>query len=922
MTGYKSRFPSATGRVAALAAVVLLLAAGPAGADVSLPGEQHIGDDELGGTFVPLDPVLFDRMGVYPTHFHLTEEVTVTEVRFEGLVMENDNGRPYVTIDGTDYSGNWDAGNDTLALDPAPTLAPGLHTLAVTSDCIKSNGGIGNCTGVSRTENDLSFSEMTLVTQSGAATQSMHWVRRRHAGDGQDLQDDDYEDLGNSGQEPFFYPDSGEGGPITVGFSLGADTYFNALWMFRLREVTGSGGELTLRRGGTEVWSDTITGDSPDLQDTPAAFPIDTTLEAGDYTLEIAASEDFSWDSVILKAPGPTSGTVGLGGFNALEPGADAIDGPLHTKVSGGSFDVDLVSLNNAGNPQNFNGDVELELVDATSASDCADLTAVASLGTATFNNESRTTVSGLTYGNAIGAARIRVTEANPGGNSAPAQGCSQDSFTVRPHHLTVEARDADWETAGTGRRLDGTNDAACQAAGGSEPCHKAGRAFTLEGAAFTAGGTAVSGFDQATSMNWGLMEPPHDGGDTLGTRSPSQVTFAGDSTGYRTDSASYEEVGVLELTLTDQGNFAARSGDRSDDHCVTGSSSNDPSADPAGEGRFGCQAATEAPATAGRFVPDRFELAHSGFAFEPACAGGSTYFGEPFGWAGAPEVVVTAVAGDGSTTRNYEDPFWRLPDFADRYEDDSGTEEAADDGDDHALDASGATHQLPDTAETAGQATIPYQGTLVYDRPSAPAAPIGAGDQWVKLRFDVEDGDGIRYEGGASPPTYEISPIRGAGPVRFGRLALENAHGSELTDLNVPARAEYYDGERFVANREDDCTPISMSGAADAVRLQLDDGGSWVAAEGEVGLLGGTGGTTQGTATTGLAGGYGTLTLAAPGEGSTGYVDVRADLVELPWLEVDRDGDGSFTEYPQVRATFGRYRGDDRILYWQEVFP
>ncbi|WP_250656328.1 DUF6701 domain-containing protein [Alkalimarinus coralli] len=40
-------------------------------------------------------------------------------------------------------------------------------------------------------------------------------------------------------------------------------------------------------------------------------------------------------------------------------------------------------------------------------------------------------------------------------------------------------------------------------------------------------------------------------------------------------------------------------------------------------------------------------------------------------------------------------------------------------------------------------------------------------------------------------------------------------------------------------------------------------------------------------------------------------------------WLKYDWDGSGSISgsvDAPSATATFGRYRGHDRIIYWREV--
>ncbi|MFP4561291.1 MAG: DUF6701 domain-containing protein [Thiohalorhabdus sp.] len=579
-------------------------------------------------------------------------------------------------------------------------------------------------------------------------------------------------------------------------------------------------------------------------------------------------------------------------------------------------FTVDLVHLNQNGTPQNFDGEVALELVEPDSAAACAELATLANLGSAVFNDQERLTVTGLTHGDAIPAAQIRVTEVNPPGNSDPQQGCSSDPFTIRPHHLSLTASQGDWESPGTDQTLD-----AGSATEG--PVHKAGHPFTLQGEALNEGGDPVTGFDETGVLDWSLADPPHEPDHVLGDYVPDAAGFPGDASGFRTDSAEYSEVGVLELTLTDEGNFAARSDDRSAGHCVTGSSSNTPD----GEGRYGCRSATEGPATVGRFVPADFSQTVSDPGrWEGRCSGVFSYLGQPFGYAPGrePELAIEARNAEGGTTANYTGPFAQLEpaDVARTPPGEDGSQEGRD----------GAPLEVDTVAFEAGDLTDNGDGTLTYtfsvddelayvrdlDRDDDGAidtrvAPFQA-DLTVSVDA-VEDADGVTA-------TSLEDPHPESAEIRFGRLGLENAHGPELASLDVPVRAEHFDGERFAGNGADDCTSLSRSGAADAVRLELDDGGTWVDAGTEVDLVGGTGGTTEGTGVSGLDAGQGALTLAAPGEGSTGYVDLRANLADLPWLRVDRDGDGSFTEHPQARATFGRYRGDDRILYWQEVFP
>jgi len=57
-------------------------------------------------------------------------------------------------------------------------------------------------------------------------------------------------------------------------------------------------------------------------------------------------------------------------------------------------------------------------------------------------------------------------------------------------------------------------------------------------------------------------------------------------------------------------------------------------------------------------------------------------------------------------------------------------------------------------------------------------------------------------------------------------------------------------------------------------------------------------------------------LLLSAPGIGNDGAVDVTLDAP--PYLEFDWSGTGNTD--PVGNARFGRYRGDDRIIFWKEL--
>jgi hypothetical protein len=68
------------------------------------------------------------------------------------------------------------------------------------------------------------------------------------------------------------------------------------------------------------------------------------------------------------------------------------------------------------------------------------------------------------------------------------------------------------------------------------------------------------------------------------------------------------------------------------------------------------------------------------------------------------------------------------------------------------------------------------------------------------------------------------------------------------------------------------------------------------------------------------LAGAAG-LSFSAPGSGNTGYIDISGNFSALPWLLFDWDHDGSHDDSASARVSFGVYQGNNRQIYWREVY-
>jgi MSHA biogenesis protein MshQ len=286
-------------------------------ADVTLPGNQHIGDNggDVVAGMMPGDPVTRQKILTYPSRFHLSDSITVTEVSVSGLVgLDGDALEVY--IDGN-LVGQGADGAATVGIG-GTTLAAGEHSIAVRPlRCLTRGGQPKECDSpAAREGNDIGFSGITLI--SGGTQYSQNWVQRRHIGDNEDqtcflffcFDSNDWYDRDSgdepwyySGDEPWYYPDSPEGSSVSLGFNVAAATRFEEIRVFAARQLD-SGAEIfldgvsvgTLTAAGQGVYDVTIDMADTVLQpgDNPHTLRLDST-DAGGGDLD-----DISWDSISL----------------------------------------------------------------------------------------------------------------------------------------------------------------------------------------------------------------------------------------------------------------------------------------------------------------------------------------------------------------------------------------------------------------------------------------------------------------------------------------------------------------------------------------------------------------------------------------------------------------------------------------------
>jgi G8 domain len=597
-----------------------------------------------------------------------------------------------------------------------------------------------------------------------------------------------------------------------------------------------------------------------------------------------------------------------IGWFNAYETStaAGAISGVIKTKIAGSAIGVDMIALNatKTAIATAFTGTVRVEVLNASDNSGALDAdgcrptwTTIQTLSpdpAFAAGDNGRKTIS-VTQANSYPNVRLRITY--PAG-APTVTGCSNDNFAIRPSTFANFAvADTDWQTAGTGRALNLLTFAA------TIPTHKAGRPFSVRATAVNAAAATTTNYTgaptAALSACAGVACTATFGNLTLNT------TFAAGQ--LTSDVASYDNVGSFRAELVDSSFASVDAGDSS-----------------AAEREI-----RSAAIDVGRFVPDHFAVSLNTPVFGTFC-GSFTYVGQAFNYTTVPEITVTAQDFANNTTTLYatSGSWWRITNASL-----TGKAYTAATG---ALDTSG----LPGTdpvifAAGGGMGTLTFgSGSGLFFTRTTPTAPASPYDADISLAINVIDADGVTL---ASNPVRFGTASAGNGIafssgklMRFGRLAIRNANGSQLVPLPVQVEAQYWLGaptNAFVTNTADSCTVIAANNDAMS-NFTSNLSGSPTC---ETAISGGGA----------LSAGRRTLQLAAPGSGNNGSVDITVNLgatasgttctilgaapvaattANLPYLQGNWSG-GAYDQNPSARAAFGVYKGAEEVVHIRENF-
>lgn len=612
-----------------------------------------------------------------------------------------------------------------------------------------------------------------------------------------------------------------------------------------------------------------------------------------------------------------------IGRYNAFESttAAGSILGIIKTKIAGSAFSASsgnlrVVAVNSAGTAiENISPTVNVTLLDASNDTQPLDTeacrsswTTIMSLGTLSLTNGIAT--FDPTIANAYPNVRLRFDKPPPG---APTYGCTTDNFAIRPASLNVSASDGDWQTAGGGRTLSNT-----AATGGN--VHAAGQPLTLTATARNSAGTTTTNYNGTPSINPAYMILPDPTVCTtcsVGTFSPG--TWTASSGVLTSTTASYSDVGSFTFSLEDTTFAKVDQGDSTKAQRYI----------------------TSNIATVGRFVPANYLLQLNTPTFQTfgsTCASRSfTYLGQPFGYAAAPIVTVTARNFSGGTTTNFRSTggLWSLKTplassattctaptqtcALQRQDTNSKTRLAST----YTYTSTGATPGWDGSQVVVGNATLtsandgtgplslPATDKIALYRTAPSPTPTSPFNATISLALQLDDFSEAGTTGNPASITGSLAATSIAfdsgNAIYFGQLHLSNAFGPASGSLALPVQAQYWSGKSWVLNSADSCTSLPATAFF---------------------LTGGVAATTTASAVT-LTGGQGSVTLT--NTGGAGSVDAAANLgasgndqsclsshggtaANRPWLR-SRNGScaATYDRDPSARATFGIFAPETR---------
>lgn len=570
-----------------------------------------------------------------------------------------------------------------------------------------------------------------------------------------------------------------------------------------------------------------VVSSSTALPGFPRTLPYAVTDEGEKFfTLNLAAPATFTLSAVDSVIAGTIS-TSGVYTFVACVPSflevvqlnAASNNSPLLTQRAGQDFALELRALDSdRALMPTYSGTVELSLVDASAydGSNCATLPplpgSTATPVTLAPADGGKKAVT-FRYDNAARNVRVRATDSTSGVTT-----CSADNFAIRPDYFAITP-----DTA-----ID-TPDNGLPPVGDTLP---AGANFQLTATPMrwtaVTGEVPLSAGYNGMPMLAAASVRDHDGaviaaGTLVDTDAIAGLNFPAATGAASSGTFQYNDVGTIALdagavsdalfTAVDQVYGTQTVNGVTLDHgatgdCLAGASTYDLAGAP-----FGCTIGSRVGAAWGRFVPDHYAVTT---LLDAGCAaGGFTYMDHD---ALTLQVEARAMGATSPTPLSrYTNGYLHVATLT------LGAENAGVAIPLARLGSPGLSPAIWEQGAYPAAATTSPDVHRFAARNASPVVLDGAYDSF-RLKVSIDDADGrkiTRHTHG--PIAAGVSEVLASGvgevfsdptKIRYGRLQLSNAFGSEKLPLRVPLRAEYWTGTYWTINRADVCTEM-LAGAS-----------------------------------------------------------------------------------------------------------
>lgn len=306
-----------------------------------------------------------------------------------------------------------------------------------------------------------------------------------------------------------------------------------------------------------------------------------------------------------------------------------------------------------------------------------------------------------------------------------------------------------------------------------------------------------------------------------------------------------------------------------------------------------------------GRFYPSYFDVTVTDNSFENAGATDFTYIGQPFGYFNVPLLTITAQNASGVKTQNYtETSFQKL--IAANITRTFPLADTVVNGIDNAtkmvVEATTSTGDLIKLSNGVMHYSFSPSDTFTYTKDSNSEVSEFTVSYDILIN-SIIDSDSVGINVNTTLPLI-IQPTGGF--QRFGRLVLANSFGPETSALIQSFEVEFLNTSgNFQRNSDDDSSVITNVGSHWSFTNPTNDIIiSDLLISGNVGSF--TGGQFQNI-----------YLLSGDKQGA---IDIK--YTTPTWLKYNWSGNVSnlHDENANATATFGVYRGNDRIISWREI--